>query len=218
MIPSPVLSLATRVLRSRITWGLGVALGVFVAVWANGALKYRQGVAAGELAAQLRADSVRAIVEIERDSVALQLRVTRGLLTDSLHVLELRVARADERLAQARRTYARTLSRLDSALAADTTPSPLRSACTEFRSACELAKREADSTIAAQREQIETQETKIATQDSTIAGEPDRTATAVTRGIQRDRAMRQEPSRTKWVLIGAGAMKVVDVILKAVAR
>lgn len=217
-MPNPLLSLAMRLLRSRVTWGVGVAVGMLLAIAAHGTLRFREGKAAGMQLEALRRDSLEATATAAHDSVVAMLARESRAKSDSIHQAQVAAARAGERLAAAQLRYRQTLSQLDSALAADTTPSPIRDACTEFRSACELAQERANAVIDSLTQVATLTASALATEQAKSAGEPERTATAVRRAVRDDRATRSVPSRTKWALIGAGTLEALRWLGKVVRR
>jgi hypothetical protein len=183
-------------LRHRITWGVAIAVGVLVAIAAHGALKYRDGFAAGVAAADAKhaqAALIAADVATRNDTAH---AAETAALRDSLRTVTAAAARARTRSAVA-------TARVETAIETVRADTAITRACDELATACELAalawNAERDSLAHA----IDTQQAALTLAEAHARAEAGRTQTAVVRGIVLDRATRRPPSRLRWLLTGA---------------
>jgi hypothetical protein len=188
----------TALLRHRITWGVGIALGVFVALAAHGRLKYTEGHRAGTAAAQAVAARDALTARAVADSAWRALHEAGMAVRDSLRVAEAAAARARARSAAADARLANALA----VFAADTS-TQIPATCSDLATAC----RNAAAAWSAERDSLsavtETQGRALTLADAQARAEPTRTAAAVTVAVQKDRATYRHPSRLHWLVGGA---------------
>ncbi len=188
----------STILRSRVTWGVVLAVTLFGAVRLYGSAKYRHG---------YRVGFTERAVDARRDAEAAQAiadSAWRVLFTQAQADAQ-RARDAERAAARARARTAAAESRLANALtvfAADTT-TPITPACSELATACALAR----DAWAAERDTltalVAVQDTALMTLRSTIADEHTRTRAAVQVALVQQRATFRRPSRLWWFLTGA---------------
>ena len=202
------LLLIKRILSSRATWGVGLCLGILVALGAHGALKYRAGYRDGvahesalrdstERLSQLAADAERAAGEAREAALRAQAREDDRKLA----ALAVESAVMGDRLQAAQRRYAQVMA--TAAASGDTVETPRERACTELASACLVAR----ATLATENTQLKAslvrRDSILGAKDSLSRLEPYRTAVAVERALTTQRATFRAPSRTTWAAVGA---------------
>jgi hypothetical protein len=206
-----MIALLLKLARHRAAWGVRIALGVFAALGATSALRYRAGDRAGyargvsaERSAHARTDS---IAKAASDSAWRVLHAQSIALRDSLQLAQVARARHAQRTAHAEGRLAEALAQW---MAINATPdtgsgaSPKATGCDAVVRTCDEFRAQValDRTSAAEEKRL--LEASVASRDTTIAGEPVRTAAAVRSGITTWRIGHREPSRGKWFAIGAG--------------
>lgn len=201
-----MMAVALKLLRHKATWGVGVAIGVLFAVWGNGALKYREGNAAGVAQEKAAWQSEVALARASALSSQVAADAAMSALRDSLREANRRIAQLSEARALAEGKYAQALRfyRQERALSADTTITLVRTACDELADSCELAMQAAAVERMALTDKLRLAEALSTTQDSTIRTEPVRVTSAIRDALATQRATQRQPSRTKWALVGAG--------------
>jgi hypothetical protein len=195
------------ILRHRITWGVGIALGVFVALAAHGRLKYTEGHRAGTAAAQAVAARDALTARAVADSAWRELHAAGMAVRDSLRVAEAAAARARARSAAADARLADALARV--AVLPDA-PAECNALATACRHAAAAWSAERDSLSAV----TETQGRALTLAEAQARAEPTRTAAAVAVAVQQTRATIRRPSRLRWLVggIAAGALTTWSVI------
>ena len=190
-------------LRHRITWGVGIALGGLVAIAAHGRLKYaegfRDGSAQAAAAAQIDAAAARAV----SDSVWSVLHAATIRSRDAQRIAEKAAARAETRTRVA-------MARLSDALAAYRADTVVQSAtCDALASSCANAAalwtHERDTLTVL----IAVQDTVVIRQSEMIANEPQRLADAMRVALAEQRRTFRGPSRVTWSTLGAIAGAVL---------
>jgi hypothetical protein len=203
--------LLMRILKHRATWGVGIACGVLLAVWGNGALKYRLGHADGVKEEAVRSAQQAAVARTIADSTWSVLYAQARAMRDSLRAAEDAERRQAERRARAEARLEDALTRYADARAADTSRSPLQTACDVVVETCRVLRETAAVERDSLRRVITTQRTMLVRQDSLAATEPDRARTMIARGIADWRATHRSPSRVPAFLGGivAGAVTIL---------
>jgi hypothetical protein len=194
------------ILRHRVTWGVGIALGVLVAIGVHGRLQYASGHRDGTVAAQALAqrDAMRA--KAVADSAWSVLYASAIRARDAQRVAEKAAARSRARSAAAE-------ARLEDALEAvrvDTLEMP--SSCTALASSCANAaalwSEERDTLTAL----VTAQDRALMTQGDLIATEPARLAAALRDALAEQRRSFRGPSRVRWAAVGAAAGLLFQVL------
>lgn len=196
-------------LRHRITWGVGIAAGVLIAIAAHGKNKYteghRDGVAKATQAAQSDALTAKAV----SDSAWAVLYAQAAQARDAERAALAKVARAEAR------TRAAT-ARLDDALTvfATDTVAQMVPACSELADACRNAAalwgHERDTLTAL----IAAQDSVVIRQGQIMDKEPQRMADALRVALAQQRSTFRAPSRVTWGTLGA----VLGAVVVWVAR
>jgi hypothetical protein len=184
-------------LKHRATWGVGIALGVFVALASHGRLKYteghRDGVAKATQAAQADALTAKAV----SDSAWAVLYAQAAAARDAERAALARVARAEARTRAATARVANALT----VFAADTV-AQMVPACAELAESCANA-------AALWGHERDTLSALIAAQGRALliagdlqATEPQRMADALRVALAEQRRTFRRPSRVRWLLSG----------------
>lgn len=185
------------ILKHRATWGVGICLGVFVAIAAHGRLKYaeghRDGTAKATQAAQADALTAKAISDRQWAAMMKTAMAARDAQRDA----ERAAVRAELRT----RAETQRLQAALSAYRADTvshTP-----ACGELADSCANAAalwgHERDTLTAL----IAAQDTAILRQGQFMNSEPQRMADALRVALAQQRQTFRAPSRVTWGTVGA---------------
>jgi hypothetical protein len=186
------------ILKHRATWGVGIALGVFVALAAHGRLKYTEGHRDGTASARAEAQRDAAAARAAFDSAWAVLYAQAAAARDAQRTAEAAAARARTRSAVAEARLANSL-----AVFATDTVAQIIPACSELASSCANAAalwtHERDTLSAL----IAAQDRTILSQTDMIATEPARLADAMRAALARQRETFKGPSRVRWLSVGA---------------
>jgi hypothetical protein len=185
-------------LSHRITWGVGICLGVCVALAAHGRLKYAEGHRAGVAKATQAAQSDALTAKAVSDSAWAVLYAQAAAARDAERAALAKVARAEARTraAMGRLTNALTVFAIDTVAQMNPTCAELASSCAN---AAALWGHERDTLSAL----IAAQDTTILRQGATMADEPQRMADALRVALAQQRQTFRAPSRVTWGTIGA---------------
>jgi hypothetical protein len=196
-------------LKHRATWGVGIAMGVLVALAAHGRLRYaeghRDGFAKATQAAQADALTAKAV----SDSAWAVLYAQAAQARDAERAALAKVARAEARSreAGARVANALVLFAADTVAQMNPTCSELADAC---RNAAALWGQERDTLTAL----VATQDTTILRQGQFMNSEPQRMQDALRVALAQQRQTFRAPSRVTWGTLGA----VLGAVVVWVAR
>jgi hypothetical protein len=179
------------ILRHRITWGAGIALGVLIACAWHGHNKYAEGHRDATADAERDAIAARAV----SDSVTQAQRVAIDSATAKAQRAEVAAARATARAHVAQH---RVRGALASVVVDSTTPDPVRALVTETSAALDLW----DAERAGFEAQLAAKDAIIATQQQHMAGEPQRMTDAIRVALAEQRRTFRGPSRVRWLITG----------------
>lgn len=185
------------ILKHRATWGVGVAVGVLVAIAAHGALRYRDGVADGMASERAIRQHEAAMAKAMADSTWAVLYAQALDARDAQRSAEQAAARAETRTRLA-------TARLDDALAAvQADPTPQTPQCTALATSCAHARAAWDVERDSLHRLIATKDTLQRRAAAMALAEPIRLQSALRVALEQQRAAFRAPSRLTWASVGA---------------
>ncbi len=193
---------------SRITWGVGIALGVLLGIAWHGHNKYAEGKHDG--ITQEKATWVSEVALARASATASQVAAdaATSALRDSLGQARAATARAEERAAMQQGKYREALGWYLAAKNARVDSLPLTAeqlACDSLASSCANAIAASQEVRDSLTAQLRTAEALSRQQDSVIRMEPARTTLTVREAMAAQRDAFKAPSRSKWFAGGFAA-------------
>jgi hypothetical protein len=185
------------ILKHRATWGVGIALGVLVAIAAHGRLRYAAGYDAGFVARAVDAHADALTARAIADSTWAVLYAQALDARDAQRSAEQAAARAETRTRRA-------TARLDDALAAvQADPTPQTPQCTALATSCAQARAAWDAERDSLHRVIATTDTLQRRAAAMAMAEPIRLQSALRVALEQQRQTFRAPSRVTWGTVGA---------------
>jgi hypothetical protein len=193
------------ILKHRATWGVGIAMGVLIAVAWHGKNRYAEGVRDERGRSQADALTAKAV----SDSAWAVLYAQAAQARDAERAALAKVARAEARTraAMGRLTNALTVFAIDTVAQMNPTCAELASSCAN---AASLWGHERDTLTAL----IAAQDTTILRQGEMLTQEPQRMQDALRVALAQQRQTFRAPSRATWAVFGAIAGAIVTVVAR----
>lgn len=201
-----MMTLAVKLLKHRATWGVMVSVGILLAVWGNGALRYSAGRRSGMAEERAAWSSEVALARTSAIASQVAADAATSALRDSIRVRDSRIAKLTEAAAMAKGNYRAALvayERQKAALFNDSIPPLIVTACDELASSCATALAAEATVKDSLTAQLNAAIRLAGVQDSVIRTEPARTTLTVREMLAQQRAAFRGPSRVTWGAAGA---------------